>query len=247
MARLLQAKRASRRWSNVVRTWLALRQQRRRRTGPGIPAAPVATSGSAVAPLGFTAGWAASNGATGYRLDVSTSSDFTSFVPGFQDLAVGNVTSYEVTGLAMSTDYWYRVRASNGVGVSGNSNAVTVTTTGVVSSGSFTATIDPGWLYFNYGFNGTGTEQALQVVLYYNRIPEYGELGWFRVDFQQGGGITKIGDVGEATVSLDVGAGVIGPFDDWTYTEGDGTQHGFMPALGQAGAWNFSSGVQVPT
>ena len=45
MARLLHANRASRRFSNVVRTWLALRQQRRRRTaGSGTPASPVITA-----------------------------------------------------------------------------------------------------------------------------------------------------------------------------------------------------------
>ena len=41
MAKLLQANRASSRISNVVRAWLALRQQRRRRNaGNGTPAAP---------------------------------------------------------------------------------------------------------------------------------------------------------------------------------------------------------------
>ncbi|MBP7084841.1 MAG: hypothetical protein KBB19_13960 [Giesbergeria sp.] len=44
MAKLLHAKRASRRFSDVVRTWLALRQQRRRRGGLGTPASPVITA-----------------------------------------------------------------------------------------------------------------------------------------------------------------------------------------------------------
>jgi hypothetical protein len=44
MAKLLHANRASRRFSNVVRAWLALRQQRRRRhAGSGTPASPVIT------------------------------------------------------------------------------------------------------------------------------------------------------------------------------------------------------------
>jgi len=44
MARFLQADRVSRRWSNIVRTWLALGQQRRRRSSANAsPAAPVIT------------------------------------------------------------------------------------------------------------------------------------------------------------------------------------------------------------
>jgi hypothetical protein len=44
MAKLLHANRTSRCFSNVVRTWLALRQQRRRRhAGSGTPASPVIT------------------------------------------------------------------------------------------------------------------------------------------------------------------------------------------------------------
>lgn len=45
MARLLHANRTSKRFSNVVRTWLALRQQRRRRNaGSGTPAQPAILS-----------------------------------------------------------------------------------------------------------------------------------------------------------------------------------------------------------
>jgi len=44
MAKLLHLSRPNRRVSNVIRTWLALRQQRRRRNaGTGTPASPVIT------------------------------------------------------------------------------------------------------------------------------------------------------------------------------------------------------------
>jgi phosphodiesterase/alkaline phosphatase D-like protein len=72
----------------------------------------------------FTANWSSVTGATGYRLDVSTSGSFGSFVPGFQNLDVGNVTSRTVTGLTPKTAYFYRVRAYNSGGTSGNSNVV---------------------------------------------------------------------------------------------------------------------------
>ena len=52
-----------------------------------------------------------------------------SYVPGYQDLNVGNVTSYIVSGLNESTDYRYRVRAVNLHGTSANSNEIDVTTT----------------------------------------------------------------------------------------------------------------------
>ncbi len=52
-----------------------------------------------------------------------------SYVPGYQDLDVGNVTSYLVTGLGESTDYHYQVRAVNLHGTSANSNEIDVTTT----------------------------------------------------------------------------------------------------------------------
>ena len=72
----------------------------------------------------FTAHWSSVSGATGYRLDVSTTSSFSSYVPGYRDLNVGNTTSYNVTGLAAETDYYYRLRAYNGAGPSPNSNVV---------------------------------------------------------------------------------------------------------------------------
>lgn len=50
------------------------------------------------------------------------------FVPGYQSRLVGNVTNASVTGLTAGVAYYYRVRATNTAGVSGNSSTVTVTT-----------------------------------------------------------------------------------------------------------------------
>ncbi|MBA2744972.1 MAG: hypothetical protein H0U44_01990, partial [Flavisolibacter sp.] len=50
------------------------------------------------------------------------------FVPGYQNLNVGNVTSYNVTGLAPNTNYYYVVRATNAAGTSVNSNEINVVT-----------------------------------------------------------------------------------------------------------------------
>jgi len=63
------------------------------------------------------------SGASSYRLDVSTSNTFVTYVTIYHDLNVGNVTSRDVTGLAANTFYYYRVRAFNG-NTSPNSNVI---------------------------------------------------------------------------------------------------------------------------
>jgi tetratricopeptide (TPR) repeat protein len=61
-----------------------------------------------VASYSFTANWNSLSGAT-YQLDVSTSSSFDTYVPGYQHLNVGNATSRNVSGLNPSTAYYFRV------------------------------------------------------------------------------------------------------------------------------------------
>lgn len=66
------------------------------------------------------------------------------YVTGYENLNVGNVTSYSVTGLDPGTTYYYVVRAYNDYGTSGNSNEQSVLTeenTNPVELASFTATI----------------------------------------------------------------------------------------------------------
>ena len=59
----------------------------------------------------FTANWTPVTGATSYLLYVSTNNGFTSTIPGYNGINVGNTTSYPVTGLTYNTTYYYRIQA----------------------------------------------------------------------------------------------------------------------------------------
>jgi phosphodiesterase/alkaline phosphatase D-like protein len=93
------------------------------------PAAPNAQNATNITASSFTAHWSNVGGVIDYRLDVSTSNTFTTYVPGYQNLSVGIVTSYPVGGLTANTTYYYRVRAYNGCAPSANSNIRSVQTT----------------------------------------------------------------------------------------------------------------------
>jgi len=93
-----------------------------------VPAIPLARTASNVTSGTLTANWNPTAGAKTYRLDLSTDSTFGSFTAGYNALDVGGVTSYPVTGLAPTTTYFYRIRAVNDVGASGNSNTISVRT-----------------------------------------------------------------------------------------------------------------------
>jgi hypothetical protein len=97
-------------------------------TAAPTPAAPTAFNATNVTVTGFTANWSSVAGATGYKLDVATNSSFTNFVPPYNNLDVGPVTSWNVTGLARNTFYYYRLRTYNGNGTSPNSNVIRVKT-----------------------------------------------------------------------------------------------------------------------
>ena len=92
------------------------------------PAAPFANAASNIAQASFDANWTTSSNATVYYLDVATDAGFTSFVAAYNDLDVGDVGSYTVTGLDCNTTYYYRVREANLCGTSENSGTIDITT-----------------------------------------------------------------------------------------------------------------------
>ncbi len=91
------------------------------------PPVPVATAATSVTATSFDANWGVSTGAILYFLDVSTDAAFGSFVGAYNNMNVGNVTTYTVTGVSPSTTcYYYRVYAYSVGNVSAASNVISV-------------------------------------------------------------------------------------------------------------------------
>ncbi|MEP0985692.1 LamG-like jellyroll fold domain-containing protein, partial [Ekhidna sp.] len=89
-----------------------------------------------ITPTSFRANWSEGLDVQSYELDVSTVSDFSTFLPGFESLSVPNTSRFAiVTGLDFSTNYYYRVRLVNTASqVSANSNTrVAKTTVGLAT------------------------------------------------------------------------------------------------------------------
>ncbi len=92
----------------------------------------------------FMARWPGVKSAVGYLLDVSTNESFSSYVDGYHDLDVGNVSARVVTGLNWGTTYYYRVRAYGGTGpavYSAVMSITTETTAGLVINPTFDGSI----------------------------------------------------------------------------------------------------------
>jgi len=116
-----------------------------------IPPPPALGAATNISSSGFTAKWSSANGATGYRLDASANSTFSSYVSGYQDLAVSNVLSQSASGLNAGTVYYYRVRAYNTSGTSSNSATNSVTTVPAAPTANAATTVTSGGFTANWG------------------------------------------------------------------------------------------------
>src|SRR5688572_21898967 len=89
------------------------------------PAAPTGLTANAVSSRQIDLAWSDnSSNETGFEIERST--DGTNFTP--RATVGANVTTFQDTGLAGSTTYWYRVNATNGGGDSAYSNVASATT-----------------------------------------------------------------------------------------------------------------------
>ncbi len=114
-------------------------------TAPTLVAPSDGATGVATNP---TLSWNASTGATSYRLQVSTSSTFSTTV---YDRSGITGTSQQVAGLANNTLYYWRVNATNAGGTSSYSSTWSFTTTGATSVKQVGSEIPTTYaLYQNY-------------------------------------------------------------------------------------------------
>ncbi|MBF0479019.1 MAG: fibronectin type III domain-containing protein [Candidatus Omnitrophica bacterium] len=108
---------------------------------PTVPASVTLTN---AVPNSLTLNWSASTdnaGVTGYKIDVSTSSIFSSYVAGYNGKDVGNILTSLITGLASSTTYYARVRAYD---ASSNTSGNSTTATGQTAPPDTQAPTAPG-------------------------------------------------------------------------------------------------------
>lgn len=110
------------------------------------------------------------------------------YVTGYEDLDTGNVTTYPVTGLAAGTTYNYVVRAYNTYDTSGDSNEISVTTTGGAIP-EISVTGEPVFLYniagvpsdeiTEYQLSGTNLSAPIDIVApTHFEISTTGTEGW---------------------------------------------------------------------
>ncbi len=91
------------------------------------PDAPQLLPADQIGDTGFRVNWSAVASAIDYRLDLSTTSDFSGLLPGLANLTVAG-TSRTVNGLEPAQTYFFRVRAVNPAGTSASSSPGVATT-----------------------------------------------------------------------------------------------------------------------
>jgi len=91
------------------------------------PDAPVATPATDITYNSFTANWNEVEGAGHYVIEISTTPDFATVLPGWDDWQNFGLSA-NVTQLTGSTTYYYRVIAVSGDNTSAYSNVIEVTT-----------------------------------------------------------------------------------------------------------------------
>lgn len=105
---------------------------------PPAPSAPTLNSVT-LGDQTATMSWGSVSGATSYKIKYGTSTGSYG-----SPVSVGNVTSYEVTGLTNGTTYYFVVIASNGGGDSGVSNEISATPVNPIPSAPTLNSVTPG-------------------------------------------------------------------------------------------------------
>lgn len=197
--------------------------------------APLATDATNLAADSFSANWNASIGATGYRLDVATDSEFTEFVSGYEDLNVNNVLTFSVdSNISAGTTYYYRVRAYNIDTTSTDSNTISLLTVPAapvataatnIESDSFSANwnsstgaagyrldvaLDNGFSSFVSGYNNLNVNNVVTYSVDSNIDPDTDY--YYRVRAYNTGGTSTNSNTISLTTPIVVPTGLIIPY-----------------------------------
>ena len=118
-------------------------------------------STTVITATGFNASWTASTLGTteSYVIDVATNTAFTNLVSGYAAKNVGNVFTTNITGLANSTTYYWRVRADKTSDTGTGNNTAYQTGTTIFQKPGQALNFDGSNDYVGIGTNGaiTGT------------------------------------------------------------------------------------------
>ena len=112
---------------------------------------PTLSSNSQICSGTFTANWFTpsynSSTVSGYMMDVSTVSSFSSFV--YQNISLGLVNTYKVSGLNNGTNYFYRIRTINTLSNSNSNYNSSTAITPAACTRTWTGTSSSTWTNAN--------------------------------------------------------------------------------------------------
>jgi hypothetical protein len=207
------------------------------------PAAPTANAATSITGSSFVASWTAATGAISYYLDVASDAGFVNTLPGLHNCMVMG-TNYTVEGLNCGKQYYYRVRAYNNCGTSGNSNVIMAATsfclsdqncfeiggTGAELANGMIRTSDGGYALCGYTASwGAGNNDMLVI-----KLDASGTITWTKTI----GGSGQ--DYGYDIVqSSDGGLVILGS----TYTYGAGNSDFFVVKLDAGGNYLWSKAI----
>ncbi|MCB0494215.1 MAG: hypothetical protein KDC93_17550 [Cyclobacteriaceae bacterium] len=109
------------------------------------PPAPIVNSATGLTNSTFSISWSAVSNASGYKVDVSTNSDFSTFLSGFNGLSTTQ-TNVSLSSLIPNQHYYVRVRSVRTLGGESNSSNVIIALTAPANPTAIDATL----------INGTG-------------------------------------------------------------------------------------------